>query len=1085
MKVEEEVYDPNDPYADILERGEYTYNGDNSMMLEPLIPLPEKEKEETSLWSDIKVGAEVGSSVGQFVSNNELYGSNTYNTTHKRDPEFDVTSPEVHDYLTGLTPTQMEGVEDSMSWEHMELIVSRNKYDDEVTKEYSEAGTAKYLGLVSTMVADPINVIPLAGAFKLLNSAKSLTKVAGYTAVGAATGAADEALRGAMQQTDSSIGSGAFWGGALGLGLGGVSHLLSRSINKQGAAESMLDPQASTKAAKVDFMYTPTQKLIDSGSNEYSKLGKALNRGPINKVGEVVEETANDIKYNILNQGAQSEAKFKDAYKLAIAEGYSGTYDDYLEDGIGEIIGSSIYLNRESLQPVPTNEFHTSDVLDARTADRSAGGNVKYADLSPHFVPLQEAMLENSNRLSKYLDEVLPEGVTTFKAEAGEKLTELNNSRHAIQNEINTLKKEGKDTLDLEIELKNATKEFTKIKREVELMTDATKLKASLTQGASNLTKYYTIKTQAIANMSLNEFTNTIFNGLTHVGTLPKGLEEATVILSITKAHKEIVAKYTRGDTENFIINQMTTFNEDPLFSTLISKLNPLDVKGIMFSDAGIASHYFHTELAGKTGLVSKGLPLNDSVYRDEILEEIAAKAMKNDGISAEEARALSTQALDLYRQIRGDYMPMPSAGGYGQAVKAFNNITYSAVGGGFGVLSVMDIAVGVTANGFKNTLKSMGPGFSSMIKQVRGQDPKAIQEALQLGAGGDMMMGSLKSRFFELDGVATTRTMAKTMDETTNSLDKFVAGTDYLADKVSTVSGLRHVSSWLQYTAMYASMGKIVKMAKQGTLSAKEVKWLEDKGLTQADIQAIPTDKMKFDDAGNPLQYNFTEWGEETMELQRKMTVASNRAVNNAVIKADVTELPNWFNNLSSSPAGSMLTAFLKYVVASHGSIMKRGYYGDKAAFFSGIAVAGSLLMMSKVMKEEALVASGLIEEKDRKYRIFDSRGNLDEEGLTKLALDTVSYLPQMGAISLGVDTLANWANTDLATGEAKYSGNQTRILGNFNNVLGWGKYFGKALQGEVNAIDSLYQFKSATPFSNMWYMDQMYMPKVKDALE
>ncbi|HIC13088.1 MAG TPA: hypothetical protein EYO75_06935 [Sulfurimonas sp.] len=346
-----------------------------------------------------------------------------------------------------------------------------------------------------------------------------------------------------------------------------------------------------------------------------------------------------------------------------------------------------------------------------------------------------------------------------------------------------------------------------------------------------------------------------------------------------------------------------------------------------------------------------------------------------------------------------------------------------------------------------------------------------------------EQMMSMLRSRFYELDGVSTTRTMNKTLQSNTNPLEKLVAGTDWIADKVSTISGLRHITSWLQYTAMYASMRKIVQMAGKDSISATEIKWLADKGLSQYDIKQIPLDKMTFKD-GTPMMFNFTKWGPDTLDLQHKLITAGNRAVNNAVIKADVTELPNWFNHLSSSPTGSMITAFMKYVVASHSSIMKRGYYGDRTQFLEGIGVAATLLMMSKVLKEEALTASGILDEKDRKYRILDSLGNFDEDSIKKLAYDTVSFLPQIGAVSVGTDLLQTLTNTS-AIGEKTYSGNQTRALGNLGSMLDKFSYLGKELQGDADAIDRLYQLKSITPMSNLYYLDQLYMGTIKDTLK
>jgi hypothetical protein len=271
--------------------------------------------------------------------------------------------------------------------------------------------------------------------------------------------------------------------------------------------------------------------------------------------------------------------------------------------------------------------------------------------------------------------------------------------------------------------------------------------------------------------------------------------------------------------------------------------------------------------------------------------------------------------------------------------------------------------------------------------------------------------------------------------------------------------------------------------MAKKAALSATEHKWLADKGLNHFDIKQIPLDKMTFKD-GKPVQYNFTKWGEDTFELQQKMITASNRAVNNAVIKADVTELPNWFNHLSSSPTGSMITAFMKYVMASHNSIMKRGYSSDKAQFFEGIATAGTILMISKVAREEALVASGVMEEEDRKYRLFDSLDNLDEDGLTKLAYDTVTFLPQIGAISVGTGLMQTLTNTSL-TEDDVYSSNQTRALGNINNLLNIGAHIGKEINGQADAIDRVYQLKSITPMNNLYYLDSLYMPSIREALE
>ena len=1069
---------------DIIDNGKVIYLGE-SKILENLVPVKEEDSGKSAV-EEFMIGAEVGSNVGQFLSNRKLYDSSAYKTIQKKDPSFSYRSPEVVAILNDTPTNLLTDIENATSLDGLKLIIERNKYNQELLNDYNTAGFSKYLGLATTMVADPLNAVPIAGGLKLLNSTVSVSKkLGGYAAVGATYGSTDEYLRGTMQQTESNIGSGAFWGGVTMTGLGGLSHLIGKGsgINLKGTTDSLLDSSKATAEAKSSFMNTPTDNLQQSGSAAFEELGSKLNRGATNKEGQLVEINANDIKYQVMNLGAQGEAEFKEAYKQALQQGYTGTYDEYLEDGLGEIIGSKVHVTRFNV--VPDGEIHTTDTTNKIIADSSVGGpDMIYSELPQEFIPLANAIDSNNVRLQKYLDDVLPDSKTTLDIDAPKHLeakdAEIKAQQQKIQ-ELELSKADEKLLVEERTILQRLLTSKDVLVRNIQRMTDASKLKATLTQGASHLTKYFTINTKAVANISKESFVNKMLDATTRLDGAPPEIK-ASARSVYGKAYDEILAKYTRGDTEDFIINKLLTYSEVPLFDDLLNKINPLDAKGIMYSDAGIASHYFHTELAGNTGLVAKGLSLNDDMFRVQ-LEEVSKRAL-DEGVDAESIRKLSTQALDLYRQIRGDYMPMPSAGGYGQAVKAFNNITYSAVGGGFGVLSVLDIAVGVAANGFKNTLKAIGPAFKSMVSQIQNKNPDAIQEALELGAGGEMMMSVLRSRFYELDGVSTSRTLNKVNTEALNPLEKLVAGTDWLADKVSTMSGLRHITSWLQYTAMYASMNKIIQMAKKSSLSAKEHRWLADKGLNHYDIQQIPTDKMDFSADGKAVRYNFTQWGEETHELQQKMIVASNRAVNNAVIKADVTELPNWFNHLGSSPTGSMITAFMKYVVASHGSIMKRGYNSDKAQFFEGVATAASILMVSKVVREEAMVASGVMDESDKKYRIFDSLGNLDEEGLSKLAYDTVTFLPQMGAVSVGTDLMQTLTNTSL-TGEDVYSVNQTRALGNINNILNLGAHVGKEVSGHADAIDRLYQLKSVAPMNNLYYLDSLYMPSLKDAVE
>ena len=98
----------------------------------------------------------------------------------------------------------------------------------------------------------------------------------------------------------------------------------------------------------------------------------------------------------------------------------------------------------------------------------------------------------------------------------------------------------------------------------------------------------------------------------------------------------------------------------------------------------------------------------------------------------------------------------------------------------------------------------------------------------------------------------------------------------------------------------------------------------------------------------------------------------------------------------------------------------------------------------------------------------------------------DVVSYSPQLGALTYPLEQGLSFAGSspeEVLTGKKPYNP-QMKTLGNLGRLYSTGATIGKIGRGDADGLDLFYLGKSWTPFSNLYYLDQLYKDTVKEEL-
>jgi hypothetical protein len=211
----------------------------------------------------------------------------------------------------------------------------------------------------------------------------------------------------------------------------------------------------------------------------------------------------------------------------------------------------------------------------------------------------------------------------------------------------------------------------------------------------------------------------------------------------------------------------------------------------------------------------------------------------------------------------------------------------------------------------------------------------------------------------------------------------------DNLADFQMKYNGQRY------FTALAEDMsgGAIMQYIQRASIKDEALfsRW----GLTMKDVQSL---KKVLDKDNKNFLENMSQYQRD------KFQMAINRGVAEWVVQPNSIHLPDWFKG--AGPMQKLLFQFMKFPMIAQETLLRRGWTEDKAGMIAGIAGAMVMYTTLKYLREEASVALGFTDERDRKYDIFG-----DREQMFRATLESTNYMANLGMFT----TAWNYGNAFL----------------------------------------------------------------------
>lgn len=214
-------------------------------------------------------------------------------------------------------------------------------------------------------------------------------------------------------------------------------------------------------------------------------------------------------------------------------------------------------------------------------------------------------------------------------------------------------------------------------------------------------------------------------------------------------------------------------------------------------------------------------------------------------------------------------------------------------------------------------------------------------------------------------------------------------SGLDSLADFQMKYNGQRYFTA----LAEDLSGGAIMEYIKRA--SPRDEPLFARWGMTMDDVNGL---KKIFDED------DVTFLDKMSQEQLDKFQLAINRGVAEWVVQPNSIHLPDWFKG--AGPVMKLLFQFMKFPMIAQETLLRRGWTEDRAGMIAGIVGAVTMYTTLKYLREEASVALGFTEERDRKYDIFN-----DNDQMMRTMLESTNYVANLGMFT----TAWNYSNAAL----------------------------------------------------------------------
>jgi len=377
------------------------------------------------------------------------------------------------------------------------------------------------------------------------------------------------------------------------------------------------------------------------------------------------------------------------------------------------------------------------------------------------------------------------------------------------------------------------------------------------------------------------------------------------------------------------------------------------------------------------------------------------------------------------------------------RSLTALNSLTY---GGAFGLNTLTELTGALWATGFKHGFtKNFGTalkGVKEVLYEGKPASNKFINEML--------MMGHLQDSL-------TVQGMNRVSDtEAVFNANKFEHGMMGLTDKLFKYNGMRAITSTLEAIVGSNAINDISSIAKKGSMSKADELRLSRWGLSLEDAKELTRNLDKHSDIkkGQINALNIDKWDAGSRD---KLSTAVSRAIRSGVIQGDTAHLPNWM--IEPTITKKLLTQFLRFPIAAHETLLRRGWQEDKACLSA--TTVGAVITYASItyLREQAAIAAGLKDEIDAKYDVFNDH---DGEMAKNLFSKSFNYASGLGAFTVGTDIAKTMTGQDYKEA-SEVLGPTVGRLGAFQDVMK------QVFEGDPYNAKGYHALKTFVPFANV----------------
>ncbi|NPA69345.1 MAG: hypothetical protein GXO26_00915 [Crenarchaeota archaeon] len=447
-------------------------------------------------------------------------------------------------------------------------------------------------------------------------------------------------------------------------------------------------------------------------------------------------------------------------------------------------------------------------------------------------------------------------------------------------------------------------------------------------------------------------------------------------------------------------------------------------------------------------------------------------KEAKELGLSTSEIAELAEDFDTLFTQVLGTHGLPKKPNGWAETgkriLKALNYVTF---GGGFGITALTDFGNVAAKTGLKNTLMHIKPALKAIkdLRKIGKGDLRWVEDAMAIGAAADYYNMRVLSRLDDVDGVVIANRADRALGSLSTTMTKW--------------SGLGPITAIEEIVAVGAGtvdmFKRATKLAETGHIDEYYMKQLARYGLDESDLLWLAKQPVKIEN-GVLIDFNFKNWDnpKRTQKIQEGLT----RVMEDAIIRGDKTLLPKVMT--TDNPLGQLMFQFMTFPVVAHERLLLAGLSEQSARFYVGIMTSMGITASFYYVREQALIAAGIIDERDAKYDIIDEHGTFDEEALTNLAVLMVSKTGQFGfapdVLSKGL-AFAGIPMPGRSYPETAYTAIGGVSASRFDALH---RAMKGMYDGSFDSYDGVKLAQQYLPFANLWQLNQVYNPILEKEL-